>query len=232
MNSLKHDARVAGLIYLSMVVTGPFALMYVPDKLIVRGNAAATAGNVLAHETMFRMSIVADLFGSLLFIALGLALYRLLSGVNRKHAAVMLILVLVSAAFGFANQIFNLGALTAFKGGEYFAVFEKPQREAIGMLLLRMHSQGIVIDEILWGLWLLPFGVLVMRSGFLPRVLGIWLIVNCFGWVALSLTGLFVPGYTALVYKAIMPATLGEIGIALWLAIMGAKTPAVAAAAA
>src|SRR5881628_1761399 len=188
MHPLKKTARIAGAIYLSMVFTAPFSLIYVPSKLIVRGNAAATADNILAHETMFRLAIFGDLIGQVIFICLSIALYRLLSGVNKIWAALMVAFVLVSAAVGFLDTLNNIAALILFRGGEFLTVFDKPQRDALAMFFLRLHSQGISIDEIFWGLWLFPFGLLVFRSGFLPRWLGIWLIIACLAWIALSIT--------------------------------------------
>jgi hypothetical protein len=120
-------ARIAGAIYLSMVFTAPFSLIYVPSKLIVRGNAAATADNILAHETMFRLSIFGDLVGHIIFICLAIALYRLLSSVNKTWAALMVAFVLVSAAVGFLNTLNNIAALILFRGGEFLNVFDKAQ---------------------------------------------------------------------------------------------------------
>ena len=169
MHPIKKAARIAGAIYLSMVFTAPFSLIYVPSKLIVHGNAAATADNILAHETMWRLSIFGDLIGQIIFICLGIALYRLLSGVNRTWAALMVAFVLVSAAVGFFNTLNNIGALVFFQDGEFLTAFDKPQRDALAMFFLRLHGQGIAIDEIFWGVWLFPFGLVVFRSGFLPR---------------------------------------------------------------
>src|SRR5213592_2798162 len=148
MHPLKKAARVAGAIYLSMVITGPFSLIYVPNKLIVRGNAAATAENILAHETMFRLAILADLVGSVIFICLAVALYRLLSSVNKIWAALMVAFVLVSAAVGFLNTLNNIAALTLFRGADFLAVFDKAQLNALAYLFVRLHSQGILINEI------------------------------------------------------------------------------------
>src|SRR5216110_3094869 len=199
-------ARTAGAVYLSMVITGPFSLIYVPSKLIVRGNAAATADNILAHETMFRLSILADLVGQVIFICLAIALYRLLSSVNKTWAGLMVAFVLVSAAVGFVNTLNDIAALTLFRGADFLTVFDKPQRDALGMLFIRLHTQGIFIDEIFWGLWLFPFGWLVYRSGFLPRVLGIWLIIACFAWVALSITAQFFPSNYSAAFGWLQPA--------------------------
>src|SRR5437867_13359756 len=159
MHPLKKTARIAGAIYLTMVFTAPFSLIYVPSKLIVRGNAAATADNILAHETMFRLSIFGDLIGQVIFICLGVAFYRLLRDVNKTWALLLLSFVLVSAAVCFLNVINDIAALILFRGGEFLAVFDKPQRDALAMFFLRLYSYGQFIDELLWGLWLFPLGL-------------------------------------------------------------------------
>ena len=231
MHPTNKAARIAGAVYLSMVLTAPFSLIYVPEKLIVRGNATATAENILAHETMFRLSIFGDLIGQVIFICLAIALYRLLSGVNKTWAGLMVAFVLVSAAVGFLNTLNNVAALVLFRDGEFLTVFDKPQRDALGMLFIRLHNQGIFIDEIFWGLWLFPFGLLVFRSGFLPRFIGVWLMINCFGYVALSITALFFPAYYEAAFKMAQPVLFGELAIMLWLLIKGAKVPTSAVAA-
>ena len=225
MHPLKKAARIAGAIYASMAVTGPFSLIYVPGKLIVRGDATATASNILAHETMFRLAILADLVGQVIFICLAIALYRLLSSINKTWAWLMVAFVLVSSAVGFFNTLNNIAALTLFRGADFLAVFDKTQRDALGMLFIRLHSQGIFIDEMFWGLWLFPFGLLVFRSGFLPRFIGVWLMINCFGYVALSITALFFPAYYGATFNWSQPVLFGELAIMLWLLIKGAKVP-------
>jgi hypothetical protein len=230
MHPTDKAARIAGAWYLSLVLTAPFSLIYVPNTVIVRGNATATANNILTHETLFRFGIVADLLASVTFMFVVLALYRLLRDVNTTRAAQMVGLAMVSVAVGFMNVLNNIAALILFRGADFLAVFEKPQRDALGMLFIRLHAQGIVINEIFWGLWLLPFGLLVMRSGFLPRILGVLLIVNCFAYVALSLTALLVPDYLGLVSRCAFPAQLGELWIMLWLLIKGAKVEPAGAA--
>ena len=216
-------ARIAGAIYLSMVVTGPFSLIYVPTKLIIKGNAAATSANILAHETMFRLAIFADLIGQVIFICLAVALYRLLREVSRPWAWLMVAFVLVSAAVCFLNTVNNIAALILFRGAEYLSAFDKPQRDALGMLFLRLHSNGLFIAEIFWGLWLFPFGLLVYRSKFLPRFIGVWLMINCFGYLALSVTALFFPAYYNQLFRSSQPVLFGELVIMLWLLIKGAR---------
>jgi hypothetical protein len=232
MHPIKKAARIAGAIYLSLVLVAPFSMLYVPDKLIVRGNASATADNILAHETMFRLSIFGDLIGHVIFICLAIALYRLLRDVNRSWAWLMVGFVLVSAAVGFLNALNNIAAVILFRGGEFLTVFDKPQRDALAMLFIRLHSQGEFISEIFWGAWLFPFGLLVFCSGFLPRFLGVWLIIACFAWIALSITAQFFPLHYQAAFAWLQPAFFAEMAIMLWLLIKGAKVPAESVAAA
>jgi hypothetical protein len=227
MHPTKKAARIAGIVYLLLVLVAPFSMLYVPGKLIVRGNAVATADNILAHETMFRLSIFGDLIGHVIFICLAIALYRLLSNVNKTWALLMVAFVLVSAAVGFLNALNNIAALVLFRGGEFLTVFDKPQRDALAMLFLRLHNQGEFMSEIFWGVWLFPFGLLVFRSGFLPRFLGVWLIIACFAWIALSVTAQFFPNCYGTAFAWLQPAFFAEMAIMLWLLIKGAKVPAV-----
>ena len=227
IESAKKKARVAGLTYL-LLLTAPFSLIYVPNRLIVRGDATATAGNVLAHETMFRLAIVNELFTAVAFIFVGIALYRLLSDVNRTLAWLMVILGgVVCAPITFVGVANEIAALAILRGSAYLSVFNKAQMDALAMTFLRLHGQGILVSEIFWGLWLLPFGLLVIRSGFIPKILGVLLIVNCFAYLAVSLTTLLVPQYVGFVDRwATIPET-GELWIVLWLLIKGAKSQAV-----
>jgi len=214
MHPLKKAARVAGAWYLSMVITGPFSLLYVPSKLIVRGNAPATAANVLAHDTMFQFGIVAGLFGQVLFICLAVALYRLLGDVNKTWARLMFGFVLVAAAVGFVTELNNVGARILFRGGQFLSVFDKAQLDALGMLFIRLHGQGNMIAEIFW-----------FRSGFLPRWIGVWLMINCFGYLILFITAFFFPDYNDKVFLWLQPVLFGELAIMLYLLIKGAKVP-------
>jgi hypothetical protein len=225
MNETKKAARLAGFIYLTMVFTAPFSLIYVPNKLIVRADAAATASNILAHETMFRLAIFGDLISQVIFICLAVALYRLLRDVSRPWAWLMVAFVLVSSAVCFLNVLNYIGALTLFRAPEFLSVIDKPQRDALGMLFLRLYSNGIFMAEIFWGLWLFPFGLLVFRSGFLPRWIGVWLMINCFGYVILSAIALFAPIYYQAAFKYSQPVLLGELAIMFYLVIKGAKAP-------
>ena len=223
MHPTKKAGRIAGAIYASMVFVGPFSLIYVPNKLIVHGDATATAANVLAHQTLFGFGIMADMAGAVIFISLAVALYRLLSGISVPWALLMVGFAFVSAAVGFVDTLNNIAALHLFRGGEFLSVFDQTQRNSLGMLFLRLHSQGIFMNEVFWGLWLFPFGLLVYRSGFLPRWIGVWLMINCFAYLILSPIALFFPAYYDTGFKLAQPVLFGELAIMVWLMIKGAK---------
>jgi hypothetical protein len=223
MHPIDKASRVAGAVYLSLVATGPFTLLYVPNKLIVPGNATATGSNILAHETLFRVAIVADLIGSVIFICLAVALYRLFSGVNKTQASLMMAFVLASATVAFVNVLNNIAALILFRGADYLAVLDKTQRDALAMLFVRLHGQGNVINEMFWGLWLLPLAWLVYKSRFLPRFLGIWLALGGFAYVILCVTSILAPQYQGRLFSSFQPAFFGELAFMLWLLIKGAK---------
>lgn len=224
MHPTVKAARVAGAVYLLLVLTAPLRLMYIPSTLFVRGNATATANNIAAHETLFRLGILADLLTGTIALFVVLALYRLFKGVDQNHATLMVILGgLMVAPIYFLNTLNDAAALQLVRGADFLAAFDKPQRDALAMLFLRLHHHGVVANEIFWGLWLFPFGVLVYRSGFLPRILGVWLILNGFAYLAVSFTGLLAPQYEEMVFNSAFPALLGEIAIMLWLLIKGAK---------
>ena len=222
----KRDARIAGWLYLLFAAPGPFCLLYVPGKIMVRGDAAATAANVLAHEMLLRTNVVLWLLGMAVWIVLALALYRLFSGVSKALASLLVIFVAVSAGIGFLNELNNLAAILVLRGNEFAGPLTQPQRDALAMLFLRLHGQGNAVNEMLWGLWLLPFGLLIARSEFIPRPLGIWLLFDGFAWMGLSTVALVAPRYSDLAFKAAQPAVFAELAVMLWLIAIGVRTPA------
>ncbi len=231
MSSTKNPGRFAGLLYVLFSIPGFFAMVYVPGKLIVHGNAAATANNIAASETLFRLGIAAQLIGMAGFIFVALALYDLLKGVNRRHASLMVTLIVVSIPIAFLNELNSIAALVLVRGADFLSIFDKPQRDALAMLFLNLHGQGIVVAVIFWGLWLFPLALLVYRSRFLPRFLGVWLALAGFAWVILSLTGILLPQVQNKVDTYTQPAVLGEVAFMFWLLIKGAKPPALGATA-
>jgi len=230
MTQLSRNARFAGLLYLTLMAA-PLRLIYIPNNIIVPGNPAATANNIAAHQALFRLGILADLFTATMSVFLTLALYRLFKDVDRDLARLVVILgSLMVAPIYFLNTLNDAAALMLVRGADFLAAFDKPQREALAMLFLRLHNHGVYVNEIFWGLWLLPFGMLVYKSRFLPRILGLWLILNCGVYVAHSVTAIMWPQYAARVWNTLFPLAMGELAIMLWMIIMGARQRQPAAA--
>jgi hypothetical protein len=222
--TLSKNARVAGLLYLLGSLFGIVRLIYVPNTLFVYGNATATANNIAEHELLFRFGIVSYLLCGALWIFVTLALYRLFKGVNQALAVLMVILgsLMVTPIF-FVNTVNDAAALLFVRGGGYLSVFDKPQRDAFARLFLDLHHQLDLANEIFWGLWLIPYGLLVCKSRFLPRILGVWLIIACFAYLTLSFTGFLFPAYEDRAGNIAQPLLLGELATMLWLLIMGAN---------
>ena len=222
MTSLKRTAQIAGLWYLGFSL-GPFYLLYVPSQTVVFNDATVTAARVLSHETLYRWGMLAETLGAVIFIGLSLALYRLFEDVDRHRARQMVALVLVSSAFSLVTVVFSATALLVFRGGDAFAAFDTHTRDAIGMLLIRMHGQAIGINQTFWGLWLLPFGWLVVRSRFLPRWLGYWLLLDGIAWVGVGVAWFFAPNFMDALFHYLQPVFFAELAAMLWLLILGAK---------
>lgn len=225
MDSTGRAARLAGLLYLPVVIAGPFVLLYVPAKVFGPGDATATVNSILAHESLFRAGIAIGIVSELFFVGAVLALYRLLKDVNQVLAGLMALLILFDVPLAFLSTANQVATLTIARGADFLAVFDKPQRDALAILLLEFDNAGALVSQVLWGLWLLPLGWLVYRSRFLPRFLGLWLILNGLAYVAMSSTGLFFPEAVKLVRNIAMPALFGEMALMMWLLIKGARLP-------
>jgi hypothetical protein len=217
-------ARVAGLLYLCAIVLGFIMLMYIPDRLIVSGNAAATANTIVANESLFRIAIVGDIATGALWLFVVLALYRLLSDVDIAQANLMLILgAFMQVPLYFVNAVNYTAVLLLVSGAGYLAPFSEAQRDALAMLFLRLHYYQLLASFLFAGLWLIPFGILVFKSRFLPRFLGVWLVANGISWAVFCIVGFSAPQYADLVRRISSPFLLGEIAITLWLLIVGAR---------
>ena len=223
MDSTKKTARIAGLLYLILAITGAYGIIFIPSKIIIPGDAVATSNKLLANEFLFRTGIVNDLISNTIFVILVLVLYRLLKQVNLSNAKLMVALVIVQIPVVFFTEAFNITSLMLFKG-EILKTFELSQRQDLAMLFLNINSYGTIILEMFWGLWLLPFGLLVYKSGFIPRVFGILLIIGGAAYIIESLTRILLPNYSTFVSQyTIVFYTIGELSIVFWLLIKGAK---------
>jgi len=231
MNSTKRTARTAGLLYLLVSIPAPFCLIYIPSVLIVLGDATATANKIRASELLFRFGIAGELICATGFIFVVFALYRLLKGVDQTQASLMVTLIVVSVPIWFLSVLAEIAALTLLNPSHFLSVFSPPQLEAMAMTFLDLHGSGILLAEIFWGLWLFPFGALVYKSGFLPRILGVLLIIAGFGYLLISFTFLILPAYGHIVSRFTNVLTAGELPVVFWLLIVGAKDQSLDAAA-
>jgi hypothetical protein len=224
MRIIRNPGRVAGFWYLLLIAAGPLRLIYIPSKLIVHGNAAATVSNIAAHEMLFRFGIASDLVAALILIFLTLAFYRLFVGVDRALAVLVVILGgVMPALIYFVGVVDDFGVLMVVRRADFLSVFDQPQREALAMLFLKLRDSQNTAAEVLWGMWLFPLAVLVYRSRFLPRFLGVWLAIGGVAYIALSVAGTLWPQYQGTVWTISQPATFSEIALTLWLLVKGAR---------
>lgn len=224
MNSTKTLAKKAGLLYLIMTLTSPLGILYIPSIVIVPIDSTATVSNIINHELLYRLSIISNLICQTSFIFLVLALYRLFKNVNELHAKLMVSLVIVSVPVALFNSLIQMTPLFLLSGSDYLKSFEPAQLNSLVMIFLNLFQQGIVIVGIFWGLWLFPFGYLVIKSGFIPKIFGILLIMGCFAYLIDSIFALLLPQYRDSVKIIVMlPMIASEISILLWLLIKGAR---------
>lgn len=223
MNTPKMLARAAGLLYLIVVITGIFSLAYVPSQVNIPGNAAATVERIGAHHALYRWGILSSVICYLAFLLLPLVLYRLLHQVGETAARLMVVFVLVSIPISLLNLHHRFDVLSLTGDAPWLAAFSKAQVEAQVMMHQQAYSHGILLLKICWGLWLIPFGLLVIRSGFIPKLLGYLLIVGGISYIIDFTCNTILPGYSEMPIAGHMtkPAALAEIGTCLWLLTVG-----------
>ena len=225
--SPRKAARIAGFGWLIIIIAGIFAEFFIRMQLIVPGDAAATANNIMDSEWLFRISIVSDLIMLAFDVVEALALYVVLKPVNRSLALLAAIFRLVMDAILGINLLNLIVALLLLRGADYLTVFETDQLHAQALLFLNAHSSGYDLALVFFGLSLLVLGYLVFKSGYFPRVLGVLLIVASFGYLIDSLASFLLPNYDN--YEAIfalvvfLPAFIGELSMCLWLLLKGVK---------
>jgi len=220
---IRNPGRVAGLWYLLLIVLGPLRLIYIPSTLFVPGDATATVNNIAAHEMLFRLGIASELIGAVVLIFLTLAFYRLFVAVDRTLALLVVIFGgVMPALIYFVGVVDDFAVLMVVRHADFLSVFDNRQRDALAMLFIKLRDSQNTAAELLWGIWLFPLAVLVYKSRFLPRFLGVWLGIGGLAWVALSLVGTLWPQYQGDVFTISQPATLCEIAFTLWLVIKGA----------
>ena len=226
MSSLRSRARFAGVLYLLMGIPGAFNIQYIPAAVLVRGDAAATARNITSGELMYRMAILSGLLNAIVWVFLVVCLYDLLKDVDRTQARLMVLFVSAAVAIGLANLASQIAPLILLSGADFLSVFTRPQLEALALASLRLNSNGNYLAMAFWGLWLFPFGVLVMKSRFFPTILGVLLIIGCFAYLTVSFTGLVFPAHSRIVNQVALPFyAIGEVAMVIWLLVRGARMP-------
>jgi hypothetical protein len=211
-------ARVAGLLYLSLGLFAPFSLIYVPSTLTVPGDATATANKIMASESLFRLGAVSALVTSIVNILVVLALYQLLKPVNKNMAALMVTFLLVAIPIGMVNELNSFAILFLLGGTDALRSVSPDQVHALVSLLLDVHTAGLNIAGIFYGLWLLPMGHLVFTSRFLPRVLGVLLLIGGVSYLIQSFAALLFPDFNV---SIVLFTDWGELLFPLWLVIKG-----------
>lgn len=215
---IKRTARLAGGLYLAIAPFSAFGILYVPSVLVVRGDAAATARNIMASEWLFRSGMVSHLVAEIILVFVALALYQLLKPVNKGHAVLMVTLALLGVPIAFVNEVNHLAALRWLSGAEYLEPFTAVQRYAQAMLFLDLWDSGILVAQVFWGLWLFPLGYLVFRSGFLPRLLGILVIIAGGGYLVDVVVAILSPNIEVTISYFTF---VGELLLPLWLLLKG-----------
>lgn len=225
MKDKNKTSRIAGLLYLGVVLTGIFSLMYVPSRLIDYDDAALTFQHITNHEWLFRLGIVGGLFCYGFFLFLPIVLYRLLAPVNENMARLMVLLAVISVPMYFINAQHEFTALSLIKSPAYLNVFSPEQIQSQVLFHIDQYDDGMRLIHVFSGLWLFPFGYLVFKSNFLPKALGLLLMLGCFGYLINFLGRTLIPDYAQLGISSYisLPASLGEIGTCLWLLIVGAR---------
>lgn len=227
MTSNKKTARIAGLIYLAIVITGIFSLLYVPSKIITWDNATKTFNTISTNQYLFRLGIVSGLACYTFFLFLPMVLYKLLKPVNETYAKIMVALAILSVPLYFLNVQNEFTILSLVEGSNYVNGFSREQVQSMVMMYLEQYENGMRVVHIFSGLWLFPFGYLVFKSGFLPKILGIVLMLGCFSYLINFIGNTLLSNYSQMGIGSYiqLPASVGEIGICLWLLIVGVQNP-------
>ena len=223
MDSNKSQVQRAGLLYVLASSPAPFAYLYVPGVLVVKGDALATADRVRASENLLRAGIVAELYGVTILVFAALALYQVFKTVDRKASLLMAAMMLVSVPISYGNVLNDIAPIVLLKNAAFASVLDAGQLAAQVMFFLRLHDYGLIINQIFWGLWLFPMGVLVRRSGFIPGWLAFPLFFAGAGYVVNSLGTLLLPPSLRWITDYGQVLGVGEAVFTFYLLIWGAR---------
>ncbi len=217
----KKTGRLAGLVYLILVITGIFSLLYVPSQIYVSGDAAATASRIAESEFLFRLGMAVEMISFVAFLLLPLILYKLFHKVNKTASVLMVAFAVISIPISFAGMINELSVLNLI----HSPGFPSAELESQIMFNLKRYFSGHLVAQIFWALWLFPLGYMIYKSALIPRILGVFLMIGCLGYLFDFFGRILLADYSDLAVASYVtiPASIGEIGTCLWLLIMGAK---------
>ena len=211
-------ARIAGFLYLLQIPLGVFGILYVPKALMVPGDVAATASNILANEFLFRLSIVSAILAALVTVVTALFLYKILKPVHKNYARLMVVCTLVVAPISMLNELNHVAVLLLLKGPEYLTIYTASQLQTLVSIFFDLHRYGIQIVGIFFGLWLLPMGYLVFKSNYIPKIIGVFLTITCFGYLIDFVKFFLFPNVDIVISEFTF---LGEVMMVFWLLIKG-----------
>jgi Domain of unknown function (DUF4386) len=220
MNSINKTARTAGVFYLIFIVASIIADLF---GHFVFADASATVNHIMAHESLFRIGVVISLFSYVLFLLAAWYLYILLKPVNKNMALLFLLLNLGGFAILVFSHVNLFSSVMLLSGADYLKVFQPDQLQAQATLFINSYKTGSTIAQIPFGVWLIPLGYLVFKSGFLPKILGILLIVDCFGLLIYVCQRFLLPGYVVISYPCLVVSFIAEVSLTLWLLIKGVR---------
>ncbi|MBU0704481.1 MAG: DUF4386 domain-containing protein [Chloroflexi bacterium] len=224
MNSNRKTSRIAGFWYLLVAIFGSFYSMFVESELIVSGDAAATVNNILASERLFRLGVLSNLITTICFLFLANALYKLFKSVDKDLVRLMVIFIIASVPVAYL-QFLKFAPILLSSKAAYLSAFEPAQLQALAMVFLDLGKLGSNITDIFFGLWMFPLGMLVFKSGsgFIPKALGVLLMVGCCGYLFRFLTVFLALNYEAISSLWMTITIIGEVLCILWLLIIGPK---------
>ena len=226
--SQRKAVTVLRLLYPIWIVVAFFSIMYVPSTLIVAGDTTTTANNIVANEMLFRLGIAGSLITQLIHIVVVFVLYKLFETVDKNNTYLLVIFGLAGVPIAMLNTLNRVAALLLLNGADFLKVLGTEQLHTQMMFFLDLNAQGIIIAGIFWGLWLFPLGFLIYKSGYFPRIFGIWVILAGFGYLLDSFTHLLLPNYAnyeAILLPVVTLLTIGEVLFMLWVMLKGAKLP-------
>lgn len=218
----KKTARLAGLLFFLWIVTGFYGMFFVSPKIFVSGDTVASAQNILKYEFLFRTNIFFGLVTNTIWVLLVWVFYQLFRPVNERYAKLLVASVVVQVPVAFIQAGLSIAAVTALKG-QILNSFELVQRQDIAMAFLKINDYCVSALVLFYGLWLFPLAILIYQSVFIPRFLGIWLIINGVVYVLLSFANIILPEYKDVVFTVGIPAMFGELVLMLWLLIKGVR---------